>query len=100
MQGSGDGSMRGIIPRAMQQVGLYKTQLENKGWVYNMEVSFVEIYNETIRVNNYIIKIAIFIFIIINLSFSRIYLDQIAKKMQSMKLRKISMAIRLFLMLS
>jgi kinesin family member C1 len=49
MQGSGTGSMRGIIPRAMQQVGLYKTELEEKGWQYSMEVSFVEIYNETIR---------------------------------------------------
>jgi kinesin family protein C1 len=49
MQGSGTGSMRGIIPRAMQQVGLYKNELECKGWEYNMEVSFVEIYNEDIK---------------------------------------------------
>jgi len=49
MQGSGNGSMRGIIPRAMQQVGVYKTELESKGWDYQMEVSFIEIYNETIR---------------------------------------------------
>ena len=49
MQGSGTGSMRGIIPRAMQQVGLYKQDLEAKGWQYQMEVSFVEIYNESIR---------------------------------------------------
>lgn len=49
MQGSGNGSMRGIIPRAMQQVGLYKTELEGRGWEYHMEVSFVEIYNETIK---------------------------------------------------
>ena len=50
MQGSGDGAMRGIIPRAIQQVGMYKLQLEEKGWEYSMEVSFIEIYNETIRV--------------------------------------------------
>lgn len=49
MTGSGTGSMRGIIPRAMQQVGSYKNELEGKGWVYVMEVSFVEIYNENIR---------------------------------------------------
>lgn len=49
MQGSGTGSMRGVIPRAMQQVGLYKKELEAKGWEYQMEVSFVEIYNETIK---------------------------------------------------
>ena len=41
--------MRGIIPRAMQQVGQYKNELEAKGWEYFMEVSFVEIYNEDIR---------------------------------------------------
>ncbi len=41
--------MRGIIPRAMEQVGHYKTELESKGWQYSMEVSFIEIYNETIR---------------------------------------------------
>lgn len=50
MQGSGDGPMRGIIPRAIQQVGLYKLSQEQKGWVYEMEVSFIEIYNETIKV--------------------------------------------------
>ena len=31
MQGCGDGNMRGIIPRAMQQVGVYKNELEAKG---------------------------------------------------------------------
>jgi kinesin family protein C1 len=41
--------MRGIIPRAMQQVGMYKNELEAKGWEYHMEVSFVEIYNEEIK---------------------------------------------------
>lgn len=49
MQGSGNGSMRGLIPRAMQQVGQYKNELESKGWLYEMEVSFIEIYNETIK---------------------------------------------------
>lgn len=49
MQGSGTGPMRGIIPRAMQQVGKYKTELESKGWQYKMDVSFIEIYNETIK---------------------------------------------------
>jgi len=49
MQGSGAGPMRGIIPRAIQQVGLYKNEQEGKGWQYSMEVSFLEIYNETIR---------------------------------------------------
>lgn len=49
MQGCGNGSMRGIIPRAMQQVGQYKRELECKGWEYHMEVSFIEIYNESVR---------------------------------------------------
>ena len=49
MQGCGNGNMRGIIPRAMEQVGAYKLELESKGWEYSMEVSFLEIYNETIR---------------------------------------------------
>lgn len=49
MQGSGNGSMRGIISRAMEQVGQYKLELEKKGWRYEMGVSFIEIYNESIR---------------------------------------------------
>lgn len=49
MSGSGNGSMRGIIPRAIEQVGAYKIALEAKGWEYHMEVSYIEIYNETIR---------------------------------------------------
>ncbi|CAM9112932.1 unnamed protein product [Chrysoparadoxa australica] len=49
MQGSGQGQMRGIIPRAMEQVGQYKAKLEADGWEYTMQVSFLEIYNEEIR---------------------------------------------------
>jgi kinesin family protein C1 len=49
MQGSGTGQMKGIIPRAIAQVGEYKNELELDGWKYDMQVSFVEIYNETIR---------------------------------------------------
>jgi len=49
MQGSGNGQMRGIIPRAIEQVGEYKQNLEKQGWKYEMRVSFLEIYNETIR---------------------------------------------------
>lgn len=49
MQGTGNGQMRGIIPRAIEQVGEYKEILQKDGWQYDMQVSFVEIYNETIR---------------------------------------------------
>ena len=30
-------------------MGKYKSKLEAQGWVYEMEVSFLEIYNEQIR---------------------------------------------------
>lgn len=49
MTGTGTGTMRGIIPRAMEQVGSYKNELERKGWEYQMEISYIEIYNENIR---------------------------------------------------
>jgi len=50
MQGSSNvRQMRGIIPRAIEQVSEYKTQLERDGWQYTMQVSFLEIYNETIH---------------------------------------------------
>ena len=31
------------------QVGKYKSKLEAQGWEYEMQVSFLEIYNEQIR---------------------------------------------------
>jgi len=50
MQGSSNGSqMQGIIPRAIKKVSEYKAQLESDGWQYTMQVSFLEIYNETIH---------------------------------------------------
>ena len=49
MMGSGTGDQRGIIPRAIEKVGAYKTELEANGWQYSMQVSFVEIYNEQIK---------------------------------------------------
>lgn len=49
MQGSGSGEERGIIPRAMEQVGRYMEKMSEMGWEYSMEVSFVEIYNETLK---------------------------------------------------
>eukprot|EP00752_Nemacystus_decipiens_P017459 g15653.t1 len=41
--------MRGMIPRAMGQVGKYKSKLETQGCEYEMQVSFLEIYNEQHR---------------------------------------------------
>lgn len=49
MQGSGTGQMRGIIPRAIEKV-LNECELQREeGWVYTTRVSFMEIYNETIK---------------------------------------------------
>lgn len=39
----------GMIPRAVQQIFLSAEQLKEKGWVYQMEGQFIEIYNESIR---------------------------------------------------
>ena len=49
LQGTGSGAMRGLIPRSIEQIGLHKKKLEQEGWEYAMDVSFLEIYNETIR---------------------------------------------------
>jgi kinesin family protein C1 len=49
MQGSETGPDRGIIPRLLEQVGNYKQQLEKDGWKCKMQLSFLEIYNDTIR---------------------------------------------------
>jgi len=49
MTGSGTGQMRGIIPRSIEEVGKTKAKLEREGWQYEMQVSYLEIYNEKIR---------------------------------------------------
>lgn len=49
MQGTGSGAMRGLIPRSIEQIGLHKKKLEQEGWEYVVDVSFLEIYNEAIR---------------------------------------------------
>ncbi|CAN0439280.1 unnamed protein product, partial [Scytosiphon promiscuus] len=40
---------RHLIASGATQVGKYKTKLEAQGWEYEMQVSFLEIYNEQIR---------------------------------------------------
>ncbi|KAF2270066.1 kinesin-domain-containing protein [Lojkania enalia] len=40
-------SADGMIPRATAQIYAEATRLEEKGWRYRMEGSFVEVYNET-----------------------------------------------------
>jgi len=50
MQGSGNNQMRGIIPRAVEQILTTARSLrEHQNWVFDMKVSFVEIYNEELR---------------------------------------------------
>ncbi|XP_072172005.1 carboxy-terminal kinesin 2-like [Diadema setosum] len=39
----------GMIPRAVQQIFKTAVSLEEKGWQYTHQASFLEIYNETIR---------------------------------------------------
>lgn len=49
MQGSGNGVMRGIIPRAVEQILGQIKNLHNRRWKYQMTASFLEIYNENLR---------------------------------------------------
>ncbi|CAH0516224.1 unnamed protein product [Peronospora belbahrii] len=49
MQGSGTGQMRGIIPRAIEMILQECETLKHEGWNYVTKVSFLEIYNETIK---------------------------------------------------
>lgn len=49
MQGSGNGVMRGIIPRAVQKVLEQAKILQSQKWDFNITASFLEIYNEDLR---------------------------------------------------
>ena len=49
MLGSGDGEDRGIIPRAVSAILERKEKLLEKGYEYEIEASYVEIYNDQIR---------------------------------------------------
>uniref|UniRef100_K3WUK1 Kinesin motor domain-containing protein n=1 Tax=Globisporangium ultimum (strain ATCC 200006 / CBS 805.95 / DAOM BR144) TaxID=431595 RepID=K3WUK1_GLOUD len=49
MQGSGKAQMRGIIPRSIQLIIKCCKELSAQGWQYSLDVTFFEIYNETIR---------------------------------------------------
>jgi kinesin family protein C1 len=49
MQGSGNGAMRGIIPRAVEQILLQANVLQSQKWTFNLSASFLEIYNEELK---------------------------------------------------
>nr|XP_043628795.1 kinesin-like protein KIN-14N [Erigeron canadensis] len=40
---------KGLIPRSLEQIFESRQTLQNQGWKYEMQVSMLEIYNETIR---------------------------------------------------
>ncbi|XP_042887792.1 carboxy-terminal kinesin 2-like isoform X2 [Penaeus japonicus] len=45
----GDETLEGMIPRTVKHIFKSMKDLEDKGWRYKVEASFLEIYNETIR---------------------------------------------------
>ncbi|KAL4629581.1 kinesin-like protein KIFC1 [Arapaima gigas] len=49
MEGGELEEMRGVIPRAVQQIFKTANGLKEQGWQYTFVASFVEIYNETLR---------------------------------------------------
>ena len=49
MQGSGKGVMRGIIPRAVEQILFQVRLMQNQKWEYTLSASFLEIYNEELK---------------------------------------------------
>ena len=49
MQGSGNSGMRGIIPRAVEQILNQVQRMKEQRWRFNVTTSFLEIYNEELR---------------------------------------------------
>jgi kinesin family member C1 len=49
MQGSGNGAMRGIIPRAVEQILSQAKVLQSQKWNFKLCASFLEIYNEELK---------------------------------------------------
>jgi kinesin family member C1 len=49
MQGCGHGAMRGIIPRAVEQILGQAKQLNTQKWNFTISASFLEIYNEDLK---------------------------------------------------
>ncbi|EEF39523.1 kinesin, putative [Ricinus communis] len=45
----GDSEQKGLIPRSLEQIFQTRQSLQSQGWKYEMQVSMLEIYNETIR---------------------------------------------------
>ncbi|KAJ4822702.1 Kinesin-like protein KIN-14N [Turnera subulata] len=45
----GQPEQKGLIPRSLEQIFQTRQALQSQGWKYEMQVSMLEIYNETIR---------------------------------------------------
>ncbi|CAK7338337.1 unnamed protein product [Dovyalis caffra] len=45
----GNPEEKGLIPRSLEQIFQTRQSLQSQGWKYEMQVSMLEIYNETIR---------------------------------------------------
>ncbi|KAK9674386.1 hypothetical protein RND81_12G229300 [Saponaria officinalis] len=45
----GISEMKGLIPRSLEQIFATRQSLQSQGWKYELQVSMLEIYNETIR---------------------------------------------------
>ncbi|CAL5335784.1 unnamed protein product [Camellia sinensis] len=45
----GNPFQKGLIPRSLEQIFQTRQSLQSQGWKYEMQVSMLEIYNETIR---------------------------------------------------
>lgn len=44
----GEGDNAGMIPRAIDMIFAVSTQLKDRGWKYQMEGTFLEVYNEVV----------------------------------------------------
>mmetsp|Transcript_9905 Transcript_9905/g.14701 ORF Transcript_9905/g.14701 Transcript_9905/m.14701 type:complete len:891 (+) Transcript_9905:39-2711(+) len=49
MQGSGNNAMRGIIPRAVEQILNQAHLMQRQKWQFTIKASFLEIYNEELK---------------------------------------------------
>jgi kinesin family protein C1 len=49
MQGCGNGAMRGIIPRSVEQILVQAKKMNQQKWKFTISASFLEIYNEDLK---------------------------------------------------
>eukprot|EP00542_Grammatophora_oceanica_P010939 CAMPEP_0194045266 /NCGR_PEP_ID=MMETSP0009_2-20130614/16631_1 /TAXON_ID=210454 /ORGANISM="Grammatophora oceanica, Strain CCMP 410" /LENGTH=649 /DNA_ID=CAMNT_0038690081 /DNA_START=59 /DNA_END=2008 /DNA_ORIENTATION=+ len=49
MQGTGNGAMRGVIPRSVEKILYQAKVMTSQHWQFNLSASFLEIYNEELK---------------------------------------------------